>query len=84
MGKFSFILLKNKLANQVYVKNVSCFGKEFFPYSLFSLKVMGYLFCPLESLTTKVLEDTFSTGLLQLRRAKESLPGGPSTSDREG
>ena len=44
---------------------------------------MGYLFCLARSLTTKVLGDTFSTGLFQLKRDKKSPPGGSSTSDRE-
>lgn len=41
---------RNSLANQVYVKNISCFGKEFFSYSLFlsRLWVTCFVLCNLE------------------------------------
>lgn len=85
VGRLSLIHLENNaLVNEVYVKSISCLRKESFPLLPFVLKVMSYLFWPVESLKPKVLADTFATGLLQLRRDKESLSVGSFTSDREG
>lgn len=79
-----FILLETNYGYLGLHKEHILFWKGMLSLLPFSLKVMGYLFCPVECLTTKVLEDPFSTGLFQFRRGKESLPGGSSTSDREG
>lgn len=65
MGRLSLIHLENKCSGQRGLcKKHILFGKEILSLLPFVLKVMGYLFFPVESSKPKALADTFATGLL--------------------